>query len=89
MIPIYDDSTYRTKRTTNHFSKPIQLKEIRIIMNTIIYVRTTYLLKHRLHVSTLGHPQACGRQVIGAVCILGSQYTHNTYDLSAAGLRMT
>ena len=30
MVHIYDDSTYRTKLITSHFSKPIQLKEIRI-----------------------------------------------------------
>jgi len=32
MVPIYDDSTYRTKLITTHFSKPIELKEIRIAL---------------------------------------------------------
>jgi len=31
---------------------PPQFTEFLFIMNTIIYVRATYLLKHRLHVST-------------------------------------
>ena len=49
------------------------------IMNTIIYSSTTHLLENRLHVSA----------VIRVSNVLGLQYTQGTYDLSAAGLRMT
>jgi len=50
------------------------------IMNTIIYVSITHLLKQATCFDpTLGHPQACGRlNHWCCVCILGSQYVWQT-----------